>query len=282
MSKVIQRLLVFFIGIPVVLSLVLFDYCNHILLHVAIIAVIIIAFIELFNLLKVKLKTQPFALTLILTLLIPISAFICVFFNFPKIYITYTFCFSCMISMAYEVFSTKSSSELFVNSIERISSSIFCFFYLGFLISFLSKMTTLSYSKIYLCLFLILVFGCDSFAWVFGMLFGKKNRGLIKASPNKSLAGFIGGLLSSIGIGLLFYRIFPTLFAQNITKTLILALLTAIFSILGDLLESVIKRSSELKDSGQLIPGRGGLLDSIDSILFATPVFYIFVVKFFQ
>ena len=122
------------------------------------------------------------------------------------------------------------------------------------------------------CLF---VFICDSLAWFFGVLFGKSTRGYVAASPNKSLVGFIGGISCSIIEGFLFKCIFPEKIPFSYIEIFILGFLTAIASIIGDLIESVFKRSSGVKDSGNIIPGRGGVLDSIDSIVIAVPVFYI-------
>jgi phosphatidate cytidylyltransferase len=103
---------------------------------------------------------------------------------------------------------------------------------------------------------------------------GKNNRGIIKASPNKSILGFIGGFLGSIAVGILAYFIFFDIFG-HLLKMIILGFITALAAIIGDLAESVMKRSAQIKDSGNVIPGRGGILDSIDSIIFAAPAYYI-------
>ena len=114
---------------------------------------------------------------------------------------------------------------------------------------------------------------CDSAAWLFGVTMGKNNRGLIKVSPNKSVMGFIGGFAGSIVIGIIAHYVFPVF--DSVSKVILLGVITAFAAILGDLAESVMKRSARIKDSGNIIPGRGGILDSIDSIVFAAPVFYI-------
>ena len=71
--------------------------------------------------------------------------------------------------------------------------------------------------------------------------------------------------------------IWPEIFNGSFVKAIILGILIATSGIIGDLVESVFKRSSEIKDSGNVILGRGGLLDSIDSILYAAPIFYVAV-----
>jgi phosphatidate cytidylyltransferase len=115
---------------------------------------------------------------------------------------------------------------------------------------------------------------CDSLAWLFGVLLGKNNRGLIKASPNKSIAGFIGGFAGTILTGCIAHFLFPQAFTGSLVKILVLSFFIAFVAIIGDLVESVLKRSVEIKDSGSIIPGRGGVLDSIDSIVFVAPVYY--------
>ena len=125
----------------------------------------------------------------------------------------------------------------------------------------------------YILLFFLLVFSSDTFAFFCGMAFGRSNKGIIKVSPNKSIAGFIGGLLVPSVFGALSAILFPEVFAYGAAKGFILGLGTAALGVVGDLIESSFKRSAEVKDSGTLIPGRGGILDSVDSIIMAAPVY---------
>jgi phosphatidate cytidylyltransferase len=120
-----------------------------------------------------------------------------------------------------------------------------------------------------------MVFGNDSLAWLFGVSFGKK-RNLFPVSPNKSLAGFIGGFLGSILGGMGIFLLFPAAFPTSWPWILLMALAMGIAVITGDLFESSLKRSAGAKDSGSIIPGRGGILDSFDSLLYSAPVFYLF------
>ena len=173
--------------------------------------------------------------------------------------------------MGFECFTAKT----FENSASKISYSTLTLFYTGFLLTFISRMTLLPDSKYVISLFLLFVFMCDSFAWFFGILFGKSTRGYVAASPNKSLVGFIGGIICSIGCGFLFKFIFPEIITISNLHLAILGFVTSLSAIIGDLIESVFKRSCQVKDSGSLIPGRGGILDSIDSIVIAAPIFYI-------
>jgi phosphatidate cytidylyltransferase len=108
------------------------------------------------------------------------------------------------------------------------------------------------------------------------MSFGRNNKGLLKVSPNKSLAGFIGGTLSTIVLSLLFCLIVPGIKETILPwQAVLLGLVTSTSANIGDLIESAFKRSASVKDSGSLIPGRGGLLDSIDSMLASAPIFWV-------
>jgi phosphatidate cytidylyltransferase len=126
--------------------------------------------------------------------------------------------------------------------------------------------------------FLLIVIVNDSFAWFFGVLFGKNNRGFVKISPNKSIAGFAGGILVSTAVGgaLQYFGVLQLAPSAHAPLAgLVTGFLCALAATLGDLAESALKRSAAVKDSGTLFPGRGGVLDSLDSIAMAAPVFYL-------
>ena len=132
-----------------------------------------------------------------------------------------------------------------------------------------------------LLLFFLLVFGNDVFAFLFGMSLGKTNKGIIKVSPNKSVAGFLGGTLSTIALSVSFCLFYPGVKdLVSIPQALLLGLLTSASANIGDLIESAFKRAAKVKDSGNIIPGRGGLLDSIDSMLASAPVYWLLLVLF--
>lgn len=121
--------------------------------------------------------------------------------------------------------------------------------------------------------FCILAFSNDSLAWLVGMTLGRR-RGIFAVSPNKSVAGFIGGACGSVGFAFGCAALFPYALGGPWWTTLILGSVIGAAVIVGDLFESALKRSAGIKDSGSAVPGRGGFLDSFDSLLFAAPVFY--------
>lgn len=271
MSKVAQRLLVFFIGVPVVIGIVLVQFFFHLPLNVVIIASSVIASLELYSVFEKKCELLPKALVVSLSALLPVAAYLFTIFDYNLDYLTWIFIFAAMILMATECFSHKTFEE----SIVRLSLSTFVVLYSGYLLTFIQRIGNLENSTFFLALFLFTVFINDSLAWVFGVLFGKNNRNIFAASPNKSVAGFIGGIVFSIAACVLAKLIWSDFLPGSIIKAVILGVLCAFGGITGDLIESVFKRSADVKDSGQIIPGRGGYLDSIDSILFTAPIFYI-------
>lgn len=127
----------------------------------------------------------------------------------------------------------------------------------------------------YSLLFLLcIVWGADIGAYVFGRCWGK-HKLLPHVSPKKTWEGLYGGLLFTFliaVIGSMAFGIEP----PRWILVIIAALITALFSIVGDLLESMIKREGGFKDSGNYLPGHGGILDRIDSLTAAAPIFLLF------
>ena len=285
MNKVASRLLIFFIGIPIVIAFIVAPFCNHILLHILVCVISALGASELYDIFSAKYKLLNKKLIIAESIFIPIVAALYAilpslgirFYSGQEI-ITFAYIVTILISFTVEVFSQKEFEE----SNARLASSIFIITYTGFLLTFISRMTTwtLDGKNItvpVVCVFILMVFMCDSIAWLLGVLFGKSNRGIVKASPNKSCIGFLGGFIGSVGAGILGYYLWPQIFSGSVLKIVFTGLCMALSSIVGDLTESVFKRSSGIKDSGKIIPGRGGILDSIDSIVVSAPIFYLLV-----
>ena len=125
-----------------------------------------------------------------------------------------------------------------------------------------------------------LLFGCfglvwfnDSWAYIIGKRFGK-HKLYEQISPKKTIEGFLGGLVFSLIGAWIIYLITQEL---SLVNWLILALIISIFGTIGDLIQSKFKRQAEVKDSGTIMPGHGGLFDRLDSILFAAPFIYAYL-----
>ena len=111
------------------------------------------------------------------------------------------------------------------------------------------------------------------FSDIGGLLFGKffKGKKLTKISPNKTISGSIGSFILSLFMVPIFYFLLEGKF-NNLVDLIVLAILVSFFCQLGDLFISFLKRKAKVKDTGDLLPGHGGVLDRIDGILFAVPI----------
>lgn len=120
-------------------------------------------------------------------------------------------------------------------------------------------------------LLLLIVWAADTGAYFAGKTFGKKKLA-VHLSPGKTQAGLVGGLVTAPLVALLAAMLMP-ITGIDPTKLIVLSVVTALVSVGGDLLISLHKRISGFKDSGNLLPGHGGILDRIDSLLVAAPFF---------
>ncbi|MBE9535753.1 MAG: phosphatidate cytidylyltransferase [Proteobacteria bacterium] len=157
---------------------------------------------------------------------------------------------------------------------EEIGFLSLAMFYVVLLLSYLLFLRNLEQGSLWLLLLFLIVWSNDTAAYFTGMSIGKRKL-YPKISPKKSVEGFVGGLAGSIAAVLLAKIFF--LHQLSLMDSFIIAISIGILGPLGDLVESMLKRSSSVKDSGSLIPGHGGILDRVDSILFTAPFLYYFV-----
>jgi phosphatidate cytidylyltransferase len=122
--------------------------------------------------------------------------------------------------------------------------------------------------------FFILVWSSDTGAYFIGSKFGK-HKLFERHSPKKSWEGFFGGIFFSLLAALIISRFYDEL---NTIEWMIVAVIIAVCGTLGDLIESMLKRSVNVKDSGQLLPGHGGILDRFDAMFIAIPFIFYFLV----
>lgn len=130
-----------------------------------------------------------------------------------------------------------------------------------------------SYTWLYLLAVLVIIWVNDSFAYLTGMTFGK-HRMFERISPKKSWEGFVGGAFFAILSSYAFYHFT----GQHSPLVWVgFAAVVVIFGTLGDLIESLMKRTLAVKDSGNMIPGHGGILDRFDSTIFAIPAVVVYL-----
>jgi len=115
----------------------------------------------------------------------------------------------------------------------------------------------------------------DSFAFIIGKNFGKQKL-FESVSPNKTIEGFFGGLFFTCLVSYVISYFTETSLTNS--NWLLIAIIVSIFGTIGDLVESKYKRQAKVKDSGIILPGHGGLLDRLDSIILASPFIYLFLI----
>ena len=153
------------------------------------------------------------------------------------------------------------------------------FLYVPLLLGHLVMIRSLPHGVSWLFLIMVIVMAGDSAAYYVGSSIGKTKL-YPAVSPKKSIEGSLGGLAGSVGGALVSRALFfPELTVADCVAT---ALLLGILGQLGDLFESLIKRSCGVKDSGVIFPGHGGILDRLDSILFAAPAAYYYAIFLFR
>ncbi len=277
MNQLTQRLLLFFLGIPILIGIIFFlPMYNHLAWNTLMILASVAGASELFRMLNKKfnssLRKFPFAgAYLPLAAYIEISGFTLPGFTNLVLIIIISFIFT------REVFlRDKNNIE---KVIHRSISSISILVYPGLFMIYTIKVSVFPEASYLILLFLVLVFTNDSMAFVGGSLLGRKSTKLFLVSPNKSAVGFLSGIFFTVAAGSIFRIIFPV--DISFWQMIILSTASALSSNAGDLVESAIKRSADVKDSGHLMPGRGGILDSIDSIMFSAPLYYYILAVIF-
>jgi phosphatidate cytidylyltransferase len=116
----------------------------------------------------------------------------------------------------------------------------------------------------------------DSMAYVFGSMLGK-HKICVRISPKKSWEGLIGGTVFAVITGIVNSLFFDEL---SLINWVVVALLIVVFGTSGDFFESKLKREAGVKDSGNILPGHGGMLDRFDTMLFAAPVIFVWITLF--
>lgn len=173
-------------------------------------------------------------------------------------------------------------AELFLKSANPIRSLAYAALgqiYLAIPLSLLSylafsyDMDNGTYHPAFLLAMFVFIWVNDSFAYLTGSLFGK-HRMCERISPKKSWEGFIGGAAFSIAASVIFANFFTQL---PLWGWIGFAIVMIVFGTLGDLVESLFKRTLNVKDSGNLLPGHGGILDRFDSVIFSIPALFIYI-----
>jgi len=182
------------------------------------------------------------------------------------------------------VVSIKCILFLFYDSVQKVSTSSKYLYLLGYItlpFVFIVKISfgTNDYNpKIIIGLF-VLIWTNDTFAYLVGKSMGK-HKLFERVSPKKTIEGFLGGVIFATFAGFLISKLYiqpkPEFSNTSILIWTIIALIVSIFGTIGDLIESKFKRIAGIKDSGSIMPGHGGILDRLDSVIFVAPIIFLF------
>ena len=163
--------------------------------------------------------------------------------------------------------------------LQSLGAMVFAQLYIPFLLSHVLLLFQVPSGRRWIFFLFFVIFAGDTGAYYAGRRWGR-HKLWPAVSPGKTVEGAVGGLLSSLATALLVGKLLLSLGEYGITFLLILGLVIALAGQMGDLMESMIKRVSQVKDASSILPGHGGLLDRLDSLIFAFPLTYYGVVFF--
>ncbi len=275
MTNVTKRVLMFTAGVPALIVLVVLMPNNyHLPFNLAVIVAAGVSARELAQIIGCRpnaYQMHPVA-AMVLGMSVPAATLLGLFVGGPLQPPPALFTAIAALLLGYQGFRREEIS--FKRIIPAVGTSFFLLIYPGLFASYIILLSTLPLSTAILLVFFATVYLNDTLAYVVGMLFGRRNQRLVPISPNKSLEGFVGGFVTSVLVPVAAGVLLPQLFPGGLLPRLLLGAAVGGAAIVGDLAESALKRSALVKDSGELIPGRGGLLDSVDSPVYSAFVFY--------
>ena len=161
--------------------------------------------------------------------------------------------------------------------IKELGNFLLCITYACISYLFIIKIpfikTSNSYESILILGVFVLIWSSDTFAYLTGVTIGKTKL-LERISPKKTIEGFFGGVIATMIISYLISLKFTLLLPY---QWIILGLIISVTGVIGDLIASMFKRKTGVKDTGKIIPGHGGIIDRLDSIIFASPFIYLYL-----
>jgi phosphatidate cytidylyltransferase len=259
-----QRVITAVIGLPVLVACFYLGGVPFLLLILTLAAVSIN---EFYNMMRVKNYLPAYYVGNFFTLFFIVSAYFALKKNWEPAH-SAILTVAALATMIATLF-LKRPKEAIVD----IAVTLLGMIYIGWFFSYFLFIRALSENGGYLFFLASTIWALDTIAYFVGKKFGK-HKLLPSISPNKSvegaIAGFIFGIIAAVVFG--YYAGF------NMIHSLILGILIVVMAQLGDLFESLIKRDAEVKDSSNLVPGHGGLLDRMDSFILAGPVVYYYLV----
>jgi len=163
------------------------------------------------------------------------------------------------------------------HTLQFAAATLFAACYPGLLIGYIVRLAGIGDPRWMLLTFFVAVFGNDTIAYVAGKLARGRTALGLPASPAKTVVGYVAGVSASVGALLVARALFPGAPRFGTFEAIMGGAALGVCAALGDLVESALKRAAQVKDSGVVIPGRGGLMDSIDSLVLCAPVFFLWM-----
>ncbi len=258
----IKRLLTALVAVPLIIFIILFFKTVGVLFIISL--VVVVSLYEYFSFLyHDKINIQIIA-HILLGLMFPLAFF----FGFPDLVLP-VIAFVFILVMAFSLFQVTDPKK----KAENLFIRVFGIFYVAFLLSFLIPISELDLGVKWVILAIAVNFMTDAGGYFAGRLFGRHKLHPV-VSPKKTVEGSVGGvLICIISILLCKYIFFNEL---GYLDVLAVGFGGSVLAILGDLVESLIKRGFAVKDAGGLLPGHGGFLDRIDSFVFTLPYIYYY------
>jgi phosphatidate cytidylyltransferase len=193
--------------------------------------------------------------------------------------LSYDFDICILLVFALGVFIRQFPQKLNAHGIETMSVTLFGLIYVAWLGNFITRINFVVVNGRYWVMYLVVVTKfTDMGAYLVGVTLGR-HKMIPHISPKKTWEGTVGGILFGIGGSWLCYAILPELSRDglNLLHMVVLGLLLGCAAVIGDLAESLVKREAGVKDSSTILPGHGGCLDMIDSLLFTAPLLYVYL-----
>ncbi|MBO6000192.1 MAG: phosphatidate cytidylyltransferase, partial [Spirochaetales bacterium] len=228
-----DRLITVFLGVPVLLGMIFFvPQYNFIAFSIFILAMTFVGSLEMSKMLFGKVTPIGY-----LSFILPMVQYLQGIMNFNSQIPDLVYVALLLLSFMIEI--KAGEKDNFKQSLERAGKNALLITYPGYLASFFLKLLAIEGITSYaVMMFLVLAFGNDIFAYVFGRLFGKNNKGVVKVSPNKSLAGFIGSFISTIALSFGYYALFKdNLPYISVLYRILLGVCVSISANIGDLIE---------------------------------------------
>ena len=288
MRNLITRVILWFVAVPALLAIiVVLPYQNHLALNIIVIVASALGASELARLFHRQDAgyRASFVVIPIIGGLLPLTQVLVLNGVVRQEAVLLVILVVVGLVLLLQVF--RRADEGFQYTLSNSAANITLLLYPGFFLSYVVRMSEFDHATPIILTFLCMVFFNDTLAYLAGMAYRAVRTRIaaragrtweptvvLPVSPKKTMVGFAGGLIAAPVTLILAHLIFPSQIPGSLADHILVGLAVGLATIFGDLIESALKRSATSKDSGSLIPGRGGILDSVDSVLYAAPVFY--------